>query len=178
MSATIVVGGQFGGEGKGAVTAYLHLTREFACVVKTGGPNAWHNYGLHGQMHDVRMLPSGTTLRPTTIVFPPGSLIYVPTLLAELDRYSFQGNVLIDPLAGLIDEVHIQTQKADDFYLTTGSSRRGTGAASAQRSLRRLPVAREDSRLKHWLFDTARYLESVLSQGRDILVEGGQWGRR
>lgn len=174
MPVTVVVGGQYGGEGKGAVTAYLRQTGRFASLVKTGGPNAWHNYGLGGVMYRLRMLPSGATLGPIEVVFPPGSLIAVDTLFEEITTYEFSGNIVIDPLAGVVDATHVETQRNDLFYTFAGSSRRGTGAANAQRAMRRLKLARDEPRLAQWLGSTAQLFSDRLHRGDNVLVEGGQ----
>lgn len=174
MPVSVVVGGQYGGEGKGAVNAFLSETGRYSALVKTGGPNAWHNYGKAGVMHDVRMFPSGATLRPIEVIFPPGALIHVPTFFAEREKYQIQGPIIIDPLAGVIDETHVAAQKADPFYAEAGSALRGTGTATAARSKRRLRLAREEPSLARWIGSTANKLEEHMAHGRQVLVEGGQ----
>ena len=42
MGVTVIVGGQYGGEGKGKITSYLSIRDDVAYVVRCGGPNSGH----------------------------------------------------------------------------------------------------------------------------------------
>src|SRR5690242_19139465 len=102
MPLSIVVGGQFGGEGKGAISAFLAVRDKVDILVKTGGPNSAHSFGKEGRLFRVRMVPCGANLGPSTIVYPAGCLIHPRTLLSELDELNFSGRVVIDPKAGIV----------------------------------------------------------------------------
>jgi adenylosuccinate synthase len=171
---TLLLGGQWGGEGKGAITAFLAATEHPAALVKTGGPNSSHTYGVGGEMWKVRMLPSGCNLTQCAVIFPAGCLLETGTLFAEIDALNFDGTLLIDRQAGLVDERHVAAQRDDPFYDNVGSTRTGTGAASADRCRRRLHLAESDSRLHPYLSDTAEDLSALLTSRQRILVEGSQ----
>ena len=55
----IIVGGQFGSEGKGAVVQYLvdQTNQAHMVVVRTGGPNAGHSMEFEGKTYKRRQLP-------------------------------------------------------------------------------------------------------------------------
>jgi adenylosuccinate synthase len=174
MPLSVVIGGQFGGEGKGAIVAYLAFNDKVDAIVKTGGPNSTHSFGTNGKLLRVRMAPCGANMGPSTIVYPPGCLIHSETLFSELSEIGFSGQVIIDPKAGVVDPTHINTQKTDSFYISAGSTLTGTGAASAERARRRLRLARDYSTLTSYLGDTQEYLADALASGKRVLVEGSQ----
>ncbi len=57
MSVTIVVGGQYGSEGKGKVIALIARSKPIGCVVCCGGPNSGHTTSIDGQDVVLRQLP-------------------------------------------------------------------------------------------------------------------------
>src|SRR5258707_731924 len=137
MPLAAVVGGQFGGEGKGAITAYLVVQDKVEILIKTGGPNSAHTFGKNGQIMRVRMVPCGANFGPSTIVYPAGCLIHLETLFFEIRELNYTGQILIDPRAGIVENSHIEEQRQDSFYHHAGSTLTGTGAATAARSRRR-----------------------------------------
>jgi adenylosuccinate synthase len=174
MGLSVVIGGQYGGEGKGAIAAYLAHADKPVALVKTGGPNSAHTFGTRDRVHRVRMVPSGTGLGPELIVFPAGCLVHAPTLLAEIELVKYAGAIAVDPNAGIVDQTCIDAQLADTFYDDTGSTRTGTGAAAALRARRRLRLASEEAALAPYLRDTAALLQGLLRKGAPIVVEGAQ----
>ena len=60
MSATVVVGGFFGDEGKGKIISYLALKDKPSIIVRGGvGPNAGHTVVYKGKEYKLRQIPSG-----------------------------------------------------------------------------------------------------------------------
>ena len=174
MSLSVVVGGQYGGEGKGLITAFLAMRDGVEILVKTGGPNSGHSFKKDGELFRVRMLPSGFNCGPSTVVIPPGCLIHSATLLGEAAQFNFGGRLIVDPRAGIITEDYIQEQAGDAFYRHAGSTLTGTGAAMAARARRRLGLARDEAVLHDFLGDTTAYLREALEAGKAVLVEGSQ----
>ena len=174
MPVTIVVGGQYGGEGKGNITAYLALKDKADILVKTGGSNSAHYFGKRSDLWKVRMMPSGSNFGPQLIVFPPGCLIHPPTLFKELNLLTYQNKIIIDPNAGIIKQSHIDSQQNNSFYNEVGSTKTGTGAASADRSRRTLTLAKNEASLKDYITDTAEKLFFEIKEGKKIIVEGCQ----
>lgn len=174
MPLTFVLGGQFGGEGKGLVAAAETCRLRAKIVVKVGGPNSAHSASFCGCTVRFRMLPAAAVCAPETIVFPAGSLINVGLLFEELDRIGFRGRILVDPNAGIIEPRHWEEQKLDPFYKSSGSTLTGTGAASAERAKRRLHLARDNERLKEFLSTINEYIVAELAAGHNVVVEGCQ----
>eukprot|EP00456_Euglypha_rotunda_P069717 TRINITY_DN6149_c0_g1_i1.p1 TRINITY_DN6149_c0_g1~~TRINITY_DN6149_c0_g1_i1.p1 ORF type:complete len:101 (-),score=16.97 TRINITY_DN6149_c0_g1_i1:10-312(-) len=80
MPVSIVVGGQFGSEGKGKVSLELvrMATEGRIAVVRVGGPNSGHTaYDRSGRKFALRQLPAGAVDRNVDVVFPAGSFIDV-----------------------------------------------------------------------------------------------------
>jgi len=173
---TIVVGGQYGGEGKGKVCAYLAATRRYGAVCRLGGPNSSHTVCRAGRLYRLRQLPVACIVRhPKRVFLGAGALIHVPTLLEELAITSLDPrSLLIDRQAGVISGRHVGRQQRDVRYQRIGSTLTGTGYASADRCLRRLRLARETPALRSFLGDVSCELAALLAAGEDVLVEGRQ----
>ena len=72
MSVWVVVGGQYGSEGKGKITSYLALQEDAAVVVRCGGPNAGHTVYHKGQRHVLRQVPAGYVNPRSRLLLAPG----------------------------------------------------------------------------------------------------------
>ena len=59
MSVTVVVGGQFGSEGKGKICAHLAMTDNVDYMVRCGGPNSGHTVDVGGKRYQLRQVPAG-----------------------------------------------------------------------------------------------------------------------
>lgn len=172
MPLTLVIGGQYGGEGKGLITA--HLAQKSDILIKIGGPNSAHSFGIDKKIFRVRMIPSGANLGPQSLVFPAGCLIHVDTLFDEIEQLQYKGNLFIDFNAGIIDNDIVKSQQDDSYYKNIGSTMTGTGHATSLRSLRRLKLAKDERRLKNYLCDTVKMIHRALVEKRHIVAEGAQ----
>ncbi|MBN9360734.1 MULTISPECIES: adenylosuccinate synthetase [unclassified Devosia] len=171
---TIVVGAQYGGEGKGKVCAYLSYAQHFDIACRCGGPNSSHSVLHGGQLFKLRMMPAAAVHnRNIDVFFGAGTLLHVPTLLQEMALLQFRGRLLVDPKAGVINEDIVAEQRRDDRYAAIGSTLTGTGLASALRAQRKLPLAADTDTLRPFLGDVSAELWRSLAR-RNILVEGHQ----
>lgn len=173
---TIVVGAQFGGEGKGKISAFLHNKRRYDVVCRCGGVNSSHTVHWDGGSYRFRMLPTSVVFNDDhRIVFGAGTLLHINTLMSEIGRFRIDfSRVLIDPQAGIITEDCIQRQREDQRYQSIGSTLTGTGYASADRALRRLPIARDFPILAPMISDTKTFLYKAAKRRENILIEGHQ----
>ena len=172
---TIVVGAQYGGEGKGKVAAFLALKDRPQIVCRCGGPNSSHTVIHNGATIRLRSMPTAAVINPKiTVVFGAGTLIHVPTLMEEIQLLNYRGRLLIDRKAGIITDEIVALQREDSRYESIGSTLTGTGLATAYRSQRKLPLASEFSELSKYMFDTFSYLNSEIKKKSNILVEGHQ----
>lgn len=77
----ILIGGQYGSEGKGNIA--FHLAPEYDLLIRVGGPNAGHRVPLD-EPYTHRQLPSGTRATEAPLLIGPGAVINVEVLLDEI----------------------------------------------------------------------------------------------
>ncbi len=172
---TIVVGAQFGGEGKGKISAFLARTGDYPIVCRCGGPNSSHTIKTSKGSYRFRMLPTAVSEVDSLIVFGAGTLLHIPTLLKEMNDWNVPAErILIDFRAGVIHDESIREQRSDNRYAEIGSTLTGTGYATAERAKRNLTLAKDYSELSHMLADTSTFLFDAAQANQNILVEGHQ----
>ena len=95
MSTVVVVGAQWGDEGKGKVVDLL--AREADIIVRfQGGSNAGHTLVVGGKKTIVRLIPSGVLHNGKVCVIGNGVVVDPETLVEEIDTLQQQG-CLTDP---------------------------------------------------------------------------------
>lgn len=173
---TLIVGAQYGGEGKGKIAAYLSMRSKYDLICRCGGVNSSHTVWSGQKRFRLRMMPAACAHRKDfKVVFGAGSLIHIPTMFEEAKELDFpKENILIDPLAGVITQELIDEQRRDKRYSKIGSTLTGTGYASAARCLRKLRVAHEFEEIRENIFETVELLHSAATRGQKILLEGHQ----
>ncbi len=86
MPAIVILGAQWGDEGKGKATDLLATTETIDYVVRTsGGHNAGHTIVIDGEKFATHLLPSGILTPGCTSVIGNGVVVSVPQLFRELD---------------------------------------------------------------------------------------------
>jgi adenylosuccinate synthase len=173
----VLVGGEYGSEGKGQISAYL--APEYDVLVRVGGPNAGHKVYQEPQVQTFHHLPSGTTRNPAAqIVLGPGAVLYVPDLLAEVAKAEVSYERLsIDPNAMLIADEDKEEEKR--LTAAIGSTGSGVGAATARKVLReiagrRVMLAKDSPELRPYLRETLRIFDDAFAEGRRVFLEGTQ----
>jgi adenylosuccinate synthase len=143
MPATIIIGGQWGDEGKGKVTDALAADADVA-VRANGGTNAGHTVEVDGETYKFHLVPS-SILNPRCIsVIGAGVVIEPKALLAEMDSLAARGidlgNLKISdrahvvlPYHPLLDRLE-ETQRGDGGI---GTTLQGIGPAYADKVARR-----------------------------------------
>lgn len=109
MSTKIVVGTQWGDEGKGKTIDIL--ASEANVVVRTqGGNNAGHTIEANGQVYKLRLMPSGILNPDTLCIIANGVVVDPKVLLGEIDDLNSRGistdNLKIDARAHIIMPYH------------------------------------------------------------------------
>lgn len=178
MPISIVVGGQFGSEGKGKVAFYLAKTRYASAVVRVGGPNSGHTVVDHaGRRRIFRQLPTAAILDHPVCVISAGSYIDMDVLRAEISQTGLDPTRLkIDPKAVIItSDCRIEELKSR-LRDRIGSTLTGTGHAVLRRIKREpdLRFAKDEAELGPVLADTSEYLFRVLEEDGRVIVEGTQ----
>jgi adenylosuccinate synthase len=174
---TLVVGAQYGGEGKGKVSAYLATREHFFASCRSGGENSSHTICFGERMIHLRMLPAAALVdQYTQVVYGAGSLLHVPTLLEEMSTHRvWPRRIMIDPQAGIISDELVREQRKDTRYKHIGSTLTGTGYATAERAKRRLLLARDCHEIQDMVTgDIIELLTDADTRGQAILLEGHQ----
>lgn len=184
MPTSVVIGGQFGSEGKGKVA--LEIVRRdptVTAVVRVGGTNSGHTViGRDGQTYAFRQFPAAALDQSVQVIFPPGSYIDPAIFAHERTRLCLRpGQVLVSPMARIITDEHKLWEQDGDLGTIIGSTQSGTGAAviaMAARTARQLPIpspnASEIPDLSDFLADTTAAMRRILDAGKRIVIEGTQ----
>jgi adenylosuccinate synthase len=104
MPVTVVVGGQFGSEGKGKVAHYLAKEMNASVAIRCGGPNSGHTViDSDGNPIVFQQLPTASILPDISIVLCAGMYIDLDILYKEIEIAKLsQDRLLIDPNAVII----------------------------------------------------------------------------
>ncbi len=142
MPATVVVGTQWGDEGKGKLTDLL--ARDMQMVVRyQGGHNAGHTVVVDGESFALQLVPSGVLYPHITPVIGNGVVVDPGVLLAELDTLAAKGidvgRMVVSGNAHLIMPYHQEIDRVTERFLgknALGTTRRGIGPAYADKAAR------------------------------------------
>jgi adenylosuccinate synthase len=106
MSCVVIVGAQWGDEGKGKI---VDIYTEFAEVVVryAGGPNAGHTLVVGDDKLVVRLLPSGILRPQTRCVLAQGMVIDPEVLLGEVDELIRRGHTEVEKRLCVSDRAHL-----------------------------------------------------------------------
>jgi len=106
MSSVVIVGAQWGDEGKGKI---VDIYTEFADVVVryAGGPNAGHTLVIGDEKLVVRLLPSGILRPRTQCVLGQGMVVDPRVLVDEIDELKRRGHKAIEERLFVSDRAHL-----------------------------------------------------------------------
>jgi adenylosuccinate synthase len=141
VPATVVVGAQWGDEGKGKIVDLLAQRSDVVCRYQ-GGPNAGHTIIAGGETFKIRQTPSGVISGKVSVI-GAGCVVDPEVLIAELDDLEARGIdtsvVVVSGNAHLIMPWHIAIDQASERRLgklQIGTTRRGIGPAYADKASR------------------------------------------
>ena len=142
MPATVIVGLQWGDEGKGKTTDFL--AEQVAMVVRyQGGDNAGHTVVTGDEVFKLHLVPSGVLYPHITSVIGTGVVVNPATLITELDMLSGRGidvsRVRVSRSAHVIMPYHVALDRANEARLAgskVGTTGRGIGPAYGDRAWR------------------------------------------
>ena len=170
----VLVGGQYGSEGKGQVVGYI--SKEYDLLVRVGGPNAGHKVFAQPEPYTHHLLPSGTTKSDAKLLIGPGAVLDLAVLLDEIAECHVDVERLrIDRQAMIITDQDKPNEET--LVEQIGSTGRGVGAATARRIMQRSKdtlLAQGVSDLKPYLCDAIEVLDRTLSRNGRVLLEGTQ----
>lgn len=178
VPVSVVVGGQFGSEGKGKVALELAREMQAAAVVRVGGPNSGHTaYGIDNRRHIFRMLPTAAVLADALCVIPAGAYVDIDVLLEEITSIGLPASRLaIDPNAMVVTPDCKAAELQAGLRERIGSTLSGTGAAVLSRIRRdgSAMFASDDDRLRRYVRPIRPLLRRLLSDGERVIIEGTQ----
>ena len=182
MSVWVVVGGQFGSEGKGKISAIITLQEKIDICIRCGGPNSGHSFQKEdGTMVLLRQLPTGFVRPETRLLIPAGGLVDLDVLRSEIEGLGLDaGRVGIDRNAMVITSEDREHERRLALGERLSSTLCGVGSAVARRALRTpdvdlaASVAAKESWLRPYLTDVAFEANSAVDHGKKVLVEGTQ----
>jgi adenylosuccinate synthase len=182
MSLCIVVGGQFGSEGKGKVSAFISKRENVDICVRCGGPNSGHSFvDDKGKTIVLRQLPTGFVNPRTRLLLPAGALIDPIVLKEEIEILGLPlSRIGIDRKCFVIEEKDQQKERELRLRERISSTLCGVGAALSRRVLRE-----KDARLTKditgahpWLgallTDVSDEVNAGLDNEKKVLIEGTQ----
>jgi adenylosuccinate synthase len=173
MPAVVVLGAQWGDEGKGKATDQLGARTDY--VVKfNGGNNAGHTVVIDGEKYALHLLPSGILSPGVNAVIGNGVVIDLEVLFAELDALHARGvdtsRLRVSANAHIITQYHRTLDKVTERFLgkrQIGTTGRGIGPAYADK-INRVGIRIQD------LFDEnilRQKVEGALDQKNHLLVK-------
>jgi adenylosuccinate synthase len=136
MPISVVVGGQFGSEGKGKVALHTARDKNAAIVVRVGGTNSGHTALDDADVAwSLRQLPV-SLLAGATAVLPAGAIIDPVIFLGEVNRLGLSPErVIVSPFATLILPQDREAERSSGLITGIGSTGSGTGAALVRRMI-------------------------------------------
>ena len=173
MPAVVIVGAQWGDEGKGKATDLIGDDVDYV-VRYQGGNNAGHTVVIGDESYALHLLPTGVLSRKATPVIGNGVVIDPAVLIDEIDGLQARGvscdRLLISANAHLIMPHHIALDKVTERYLGSariGTTGRGIGPAYSDK------VARTGIRVQDLLDPgiLAQKLELVLREKNQVLTK-------
>jgi len=173
MPAVVIIGAQWGDEGKGKATDLLAGRIDY--VVKfNGGNNAGHTVVIGDEKYALHLLPSGILTEGVTPVIANGVVVDIEVLFGELDALSARGvdvsKLLISANAHVITSYHRTLDKVTERFLgkrQIGTTGRGIGPAYADK-INRVGIRVQD------LFDEnilRQKVEGALNVKNHLLVK-------
>ena len=176
MPGVVIVGAQFGDEGKGKIVDYLVEALNIDHVARyQGGNNAGHTVVVKGEIFKLHNVPSGV-IHGKLCMLGNGMVIDPPVLLDEIKKLQQRGidpKLMISPLAHVITDKH---KELDGKDTKIGTTRRGIGPAYTDKISRSgLRIGElNNPELSKYVGDVSLTLNKALDNGKNILFEGAQ----
>jgi adenylosuccinate synthase len=141
VPATVIVGAQWGDEGKGKIVDLLAQYSDLVCRYQ-GGPNTGHTIVVGAETFKIRQIPTGIINRKPCVI-GNGCVIDPEVLIAELDLFESLGyptdEVYVSGNAHLVMPWHVAIDQASERRLGNlqiGTTKRGVGPAYADKASR------------------------------------------
>ena len=173
MPAIIVVGAQWGDEGKGKATDILGEHVDYV-VKPNGGNNAGHTVVVGGEKYELKLLPAGVLSENAMPIIGNGCVVNLEALFEEIEGLEARGanasRLRVSANAQLVAPYHVAIDRVAERFLgkrAIGTTGRGIGPAYSDK------VSRVGIRAQDLLDETIlrQKIESALEQKNQILVK-------
>jgi len=198
VTVTVLIGTQWGDEGKGKVTDVL--SNNMHVVVRyQGGNNAGHTVIVGEECFKLHLIPSGILYPNVTCVIGNGVVVNPEVLFEEIAMLQKRGikvtpdQLKISHAAHVILPKYVELDKTDEADLGTkkiGTTQKGIGPTYAAKTSRKgmrmgdflnqtlpeelKPYAHLTEKIKTFVCDTTLFLDNALKNQKNILLEGAQ----
>ena len=179
MPLTVIVGGQFGSEGKGKICAYLSLRDDVDAVVRCGSTNSGHTVIMEDRKWELRMIPAGFVNPRSILMLPAGAMIDPRVLRREIEETGVtRDRLIVDKNAGILEPADIDAEKQMNLIGQFGSTQSGVGYAISRRVLRKADfrLAKDVKELLDFarVGDVSAVVNELLESDREVIIEGTQ----
>ena len=179
MPVDVLVGLQYGSEGKGKISA--HLANEYDVSVRVGAWQAGHTIHYNGNEYKMQTIPCQWINPACKIVIGAGGFIKLDILEREIEWIEKAGldirnRLYIDERCTIGSDRHSETEKLQDLGGKIGSTQEGIGACLVEKIQRRGQAvqAKNVPELKDYVCNTVAMLDAWLSHGQRVFIEGTQ----
>ncbi|OGW23898.1 MAG: adenylosuccinate synthase [Nitrospirae bacterium GWC2_42_7] len=196
MAIIIIVGAQWGDEGKGKIVDFL--TRKADLVARyQGGHNAGHTVVINDEKYVLHLIPSGILHKNTVCIIGNGVVVEPSALIKEIEELKERGakvsnNLLLSKNAHLIMPYHVALDNASEKSLgkkNIGTTGRGIGPAYMDKMSRKgirvadllspeILMEKLNSNLKHVNFLMKNLYKSPVFNAKKIFAEYMEYGRK
>jgi adenylosuccinate synthase len=177
MPATVIVGGQYGSEGKGKVAHWWAEQPNARAAIRVGGPNSGHTVVDGSRRLVLRQIPTAALIPGMLSLLGPGSYVDPEVLLAEIRLLGVTPNELaIDPSAVVVTEDNKTAEANAGLLGRIGSTLSGTGGAVLSRAARDGSVrfVSDVKAIAPFVRQTYPIVRMLLDQGSRVIAEGTQ----
>ncbi|MFC1768325.1 adenylosuccinate synthetase [Nanoarchaeota archaeon] len=181
----LILGGQWGDEGKGKVVDLLTEKADMVCRYN-GGNNAGHTVVVKGVKYKFHLIPSGVLHKNTVNILGNGMVIDPSVLLGEMEGITSKGFTISSDNFVISSSAHViqQEQIEEDLEMGKGIGTTGRGigpcyvAKVRRNGLRMNEFVKTDDpnaqKLKEFVKDTYLIINGAIDNGQNVLLEGAQ----
>lgn len=167
----ILVGGQYGDEGKGKIISHLALSDNPEIVARGGvGPNAGHKVLYDGNWYSLRMLPCGFVNKNSKIMVGAGVCVDPEVFLKEVQLTGTEGRVFVDKRCTAILQKHKDEEAHSELSGKIGTTKTGCGPAVVSRARRDGVLIADVPEMQKYTIDVAE----EVNKAKNVLLEGSQ----
>ena len=179
MPLDVLVGLQYGSEGKGKISA--HLAHEYDVSVRVGAWQAGHTIHYNGKEYKMQTVPCQWINPECKIVIGAGGFIKLDILEREIKwieeaGFDIKNRLYIDERCTIGSSKHAQMEVNENLGDKIGSTQEGIGACLVEKIQRKggAVQAKDVPELKDYVCNTIAMLNAWLAHGQRVFIEGTQ----